>query len=158
MNTPQSDNKITVACPSGHRLRAGTEMVGKTVACPKCQAKFVFAPMKATPSEHAPASRGVTDTGVMRILGDMPKTSQPEKPQRPPENRAVTDTGVMRILGDVTDLRQAPQPSSVALRPCSRCGVPIPESLAVCNHCHCYIGVMPTFLKQLSNDKEAPLN
>ena len=73
MNKLQPENTITVSCPSGHRLRGGFEMFGKNVKCPRCQAAFVFAPAKANDSDH----RAVTDTGVMRILGDMPQVTAP---------------------------------------------------------------------------------
>jgi hypothetical protein len=80
----------------------------------------------------------------------------PRKPAEK-ENGAVTDTGVMRILGD----QPVPPPPSrepVATRPCSRCDVPVPESLAVCSHCNCYVGVMPTFLSQMTGDSDVHRN
>ncbi len=121
MSHVESESKITMACPSGHRVRGGADMVGRTVRCPKCQAEFVFAE-KPVPAVETPESRQVTDTGVMRILGD-------------PE---ITPMGVP---GD-----------QVSLRPCSRCGVAIAETLTVCNHCNCYVGVMPSFMKRMSGN------
>lgn len=73
-------------------------------------------------------------------------------PARPePDSRKVTDTGVMRILGDMSDSGMPVQGGEVPLRPCSRCGVAIPESLTVCSHCNCYVGVMPSFMKQITD-------
>lgn len=108
--------KIAVACPSGHRLRGDSKLVGKTVTCPRCKTNFVFAP---TTQRHPDAEKSVTDTGVMRILGDMGA------------------------------LPPAPERVEVKTRPCTRCGVAISESLAVCNHCNCYVGVMPSFMRQM---------
>ncbi len=115
MNKPQPENTITVSCPSGHRLRGGFEMFGKNVKCPRCQAAFVFAPDKANDSDH----RAVTDTGVMRILGDMPQVTPPPQPSQT-DNRAVTDTGVMRILGDMPQLASPPQLSQTENRGVTR--------------------------------------
>jgi hypothetical protein len=109
--------KITMFCPSGHRVRGGAELVGHTVRCPKCHAEFVFA-------------------------GE----------NREPESKKVTDTGVMRILGDLSEGELPTQDHEVPLRACSRCGVAIPESLTVCNHCNCYVGVMPSFMKQMTGN------
>ena len=176
MNNSNSDSKFTVSCPSGHRLRGDLEMIGETVSCPKCQTPFVFAPtrpeqsvnrsvtdtgvmrilgeMPQPPSPPMPAKsnrRDITDTGVMRILGDMPLPPPPQMPAES-ENRAVTDTGVMRILGEVSE-SPSPRKQSTehVTRPCSRCGVAIQESLAVCPHCDCYLGVKPSFLQQMSD-------
>ncbi|MGI9474858.1 MAG: hypothetical protein ACR2NZ_25230 [Rubripirellula sp.] len=118
MNQSKLETKITVACPSGHRLRGDATLEGKTVKCPKCASDFVF----ASAGQRKSASEA-----------------------------AVTDTGVMRILGDMGSLPPAPERVGASTRPCTRCGVAISESLAVCNHCNCYIGVMPTFLKQMNS-------
>ena len=127
-------------------------MVGQTVKCPKCQSEFVFAPTKSILSEN----RLVTDTGVVRILGDMPQPVPPPEKPADSEKRGVTDTGVVRILSDVSQLPpQTPTHSTVAMRPCSRCNVPIPESETVCSHCNCYVGVMPTFLQQMTGNNDA---
>lgn len=152
MNDVHVSTKITVTCPDGHRLRGGTLLVGKTVRCPKCHTEFVF----AGNHQRAGEKRSVTDTGVLRILGEMPKPpASLSIDERMHRKQSVTDTGVMRILGDMPE---TPRPASVAVphRPCSRCGVPIPETLAVCNHCHCYVGVLPTFMRQLTPDEGHP--
>ena len=116
MSHLDNQTKITMSCPSGHRVRGGANLVGHTVRCPKCQAEFVF-------GEKTP----------------------------PAEPKEVTDTGVMRILGEMSDSDMPAQGGEVALRPCSRCGVAIPESLTVCSHCNCYVGVMPSFMKQITD-------
>ena len=84
----QSNTKITVSCPSGHRLRGGPDLIGKMVKCPRCQWQFIFAP--ETKREEA-----------------------------------------------------------VSMRPCPRCHVSIPESVAVCDHCNCYVGVLPSFMREM---------
>ncbi len=153
MNKPESRVKITVACPSGHRLRGGTNLVGKRVKCPKCNSEFVFAPTQPAESQN----RAVTDTGVMRILGDAPQSRPPATKSAKSESRAVTDTGVMRILGNHSASPPMQQPS-VEMRRCPRCQVLTPESAAVCEHCNCYLGAMPTFLKQMQGTGDVESN
>jgi hypothetical protein len=152
MNKPGSRIKITVACPSGHRLRGGTNLVGKRIKCPKCKSEFVFAPTQPASARN----RAVTDTGVMRILGDAPQSRPPATKPAKSESHAITDTGVMRILGNESPSPPAQQ-LSVEMRRCPRCQVQTPESAAVCEHCNCYLGAMPTFLKQMqgTNDVES---
>ena len=129
-------------------------MVGKTVKCPKCQKAFAFEPPKPVRREN----RAVTDTGVMRILGEMPKMASSTESIHE-DQRSVTDTGVMRILGEIPELPPAAKNSSeVAKRPCSRCSAPIPESSAICPHCSCYVGLMPTFLQQMTEPSDISRN
>ncbi len=96
---------IRVACPTGHQLRGDSTMIGKTISCPKCKERFVF------------QSDKVTDTGVMRILGDAPSL----------EN---TDN----------------QHMNSETRPCPRCSTSIAATAMVCRHCDCYVGSLPDFL------------
>lgn len=159
MHEPQPTSKITHLCPSGHRLSGGAELVGKTVKCPRCGAAFVFAPSAEAPptSPSAPVNddRRVTDTRVMRILGDHPSPPVSSEPAPPvnAEAKGFTDTGVMRILGDVSHLPPPPEErQETPTRPCPRCEVPIPETAAVCEHCNCYVGVMPRFMSNLSGE------
>jgi hypothetical protein len=117
-----TEKRITMACPSGHRVRGGVELIGRTVKCPKCQSQFEF-----------------RDPNV--------------RVDQPVESRKVTDTSVMRILGEMgSEADLMPSDHEVALRPCTRCGVAIPESLTVCSHCNCYVGVMPSFMKQMTGN------
>lgn len=124
MMKTNSDTKITVCCPSGHRVRGDISFAGNTVRCPKCHTEFVFAPLKAS-TEDSPA---VTDTGVMRILG--------ETPQLPP----------------------SPEKKVPTLKSCARCGVSISANSTVCGHCNCYVGVMPRFMEQLFPDDSSVSN
>jgi hypothetical protein len=100
-------DEITAYCPSGHRVRGPRAFGGRMVKCPKCAAEFLFV---------SPAPKTVTDTGVMRILGDSPSIPPP-----PPA-------------------RSEPQ-----TRPCPRCERAIALSITVCQHCACYVGIaLPT--------------
>ena len=93
------NNKVTVACPAGHKLRGNSSLVGKRVKCPRCDAEFVFA-LTFKRSDKVDAKK-VTDTGVMRILGAMdavpPAPKRRVKTERPctrcgasvPENTTV---------------------------------------------------------------------
>lgn len=111
-------NKVTAVCPSGHKLRGDSSLVGKTVKCPRCDVEFVFAlTFKSSPVADA---------------------------------KEVTDTGVMRILGDMETVPPAPKRRTNSDRPCNRCGTSVPESSAVCSHCNCYVGVLPSFLNEIS--------
>jgi hypothetical protein len=129
MNTPNNNHKITVSCPSGHHVRGGSDLVGKRVKCPKCEAAFVFAP--AIPGDSEPAT---------------PRTS------------TLTESGVMRILGDMSPLPAPPENYEAATKACSRCSVRIKESLSVCPHCNCYIGMMPTFLRNMFGENKSARN
>jgi hypothetical protein len=146
MNEIQANTKITVTCPGGHRLRGGTLLVGKPVCCPKCHAEFVFGAREALAAEN----RTVSDTAVIRILGEMPAPPAAATAQSPKvEPRSISDTGVMRILGESLPAGRSVK-SRVPQRPCTRCGLAIPETAAVCDHCHCYVGELPAFLRLLT--------
>ena len=72
-----TNQKVTTRCPSGHKVRGNADLVGKTVKCPRCEVRFIFAlTMTPTPSSTA---KEVTDTGVMRILGSMDAVPPPPK-------------------------------------------------------------------------------
>lgn len=119
------NNKVTAVCPSGHKVRGKSTLVGKTVRCPKCQLAFVFA-LTVKPSARTQA-------------------------------KEVTDTGVMRILGSMDAVPPAPKRRIRTERPCSRCGTAVPDNAAVCANCNCYLGVLPAFLSDMSNN-ESNLN
>lgn len=57
---------IEFVCPSGHKLKADGSARGKVASCPKCHVK-VKVPTPALIKERNP----ITDSGVMRILGEM---------------------------------------------------------------------------------------
>ncbi|KAA5545241.1 hypothetical protein FYK55_06140 [Roseiconus nitratireducens] len=106
------DEQMTCQCPNGHKLRGNVELIGKTIRCPRCSETFVFG-YQVRPS--------VTDTAVMRILGDGPGAMGPAQ-------------------------EETPQPR---LRPCKRCGVSISATVSVCKHCNCYVGMLPDYLAQM---------
>lgn len=122
MSYSEIETKVTSTCPSGHKVRGSIGFVGKTVRCPKCREKFAFG-SDFTPKPNERDSSSVSDTGVMKILGDWHATP------------------------DLSDREQ------VATKTCSRCGVSIPETSAVCFHCNCYVGAMPNFMKQITENK-----
>ena len=74
----------------------------------------------------------------------------PMKPKAGATNSAVTDTGVMRILGDTPDVPQMPERKEVTSKVCPRCQLSISANSTVCDHCNCYVGVMPRFMSQLT--------
>ncbi len=74
------------------------------------------------------------------------------KPSAAVEAKEVTDTGVMRILGSMDAVPPAPKRRAKTERPCPRCGTAVAENTPVCAHCNCYLGVLPTFLHEMSPD------
>ncbi|QDT12599.1 hypothetical protein [Planctomycetes bacterium K23_9] len=108
------ENKITCACPSGHKVRGEASLCGEKVICPRCKRVFVFGHRDDQPSR-------VSDTGVMRILGDMPAPLPPAGADDSPETK-----------------------------PCGRCNIAIDASASVCKHCNSYVGVMPRFMRSLN--------
>ncbi|MFK8114722.1 MAG: hypothetical protein AB8B91_21150 [Rubripirellula sp.] len=72
-------------------------------------------------------------------------------PEAKPEPKSVTESGVMRILGDMSPLPPSPKARAVSTRPCTRCGVAINETLSVCPHCACYVGALPKFMQQMTD-------
>ena len=122
MNENTANTKITVSCPAGHRLRGDIKMAGSTVRCPKCSVEFVFAPVKS----ETPVNQAVTDTGVMRILGESPVLPPP------PVKKLTID------------------------RACPRCGISMSIDASVCKHCNCYVGVMPSFMQDLVPKNSGP--
>ncbi len=120
-------------------------MSGNIVRCPRCKKRFVFEDTKNNSS--APST--VTDTGVVRILGDIPKPAVAPVEQNQPENRSVSDTGVMRILGDMESIPPAPEKKMSSWKACPRCEMSISNDATVCVHCNCYVGVMPHFMQQM---------
>lgn len=106
-----NESKMTCKCNRGHKVRGSVSLVGETVRCPRCSDQFIF--------------------GYE-------------------ERESVSDTAVMRILGDGPAPAPAPKPQAIT-RPCSRCGVEISPSTSVCEHCNCYVGLLPDFFEKLGN-------
>ncbi|MDG2221285.1 MAG: hypothetical protein P8L85_07895 [Rubripirellula sp.] len=134
MQETTPDSKITVQCPSGHRLRGDTKLIGKTVKCPKCEVDFTFAEPEPT--------HPVTESSPSRV-----------------DNQEITDTGVMRILNEMGELARVDiEPNVVDSRPCTRCGTSVPENMAVCSYCNCYLGILPSYMQRLSGDRSVEQN
>jgi hypothetical protein len=104
---------LVVMCPNGHKLTGSVDMVGKNVRCPQCGAKFQL---------------------------------------KLPARKSLTETAVMRILGDADKLPARPEPQEKTQRPCPRCKKQISIHANVCEHCKCYAGAMPNFLVQMIAD------
>ncbi len=100
---------VDILCPNGHRLMGTTDMVGRNVRCTKCQAKFQF---------------------------------------EIPLKKSLTETGVLRILGDFSPVPMPPEVALRTRRPCPRCFKIISVNANVCEHCICYVGDMPHLLMQ----------
>ena len=103
---------IHVVCENGHRIKAMESLAGQTHGCPKC-GKPVMIPVPV-------------------------KT----------ESAAITDTGVMRILGDASPVPPQPELAvpTVKLRTCPRCNQEVSLNASVCKACQCYLEVAPDML------------
>ena len=69
-----------------------------------------------------------------------------------PMKKSLTETGVLRILGDVSPVPMPPEVELPTQRPCPRCFKIISVNANVCEHCCCYVGILPNFLKQSMDD------
>lgn len=75
------------------------------------------------------------------------------------EKQAISDTGVMQILGLAEQTPDPPGPGKmVTYRVCPKCRQQVVTTLRVCNHCNCYLGVVPRIWNQIfpSADKTPP--
>jgi CBS domain-containing protein len=108
---------LTTECPNGHRVRGDVGWLNRKVRCPHCDAEFTFQRPDGTAAEVvAPDGSkmnrpSVSDTGVVRILGDF--TSPPTQ-----------DDGTTRHCSDCG----ATYPSYVPI--CYNCNVPLSEPAA----------------------------
>ncbi|NND98709.1 MAG: hypothetical protein HKN47_15420 [Pirellulaceae bacterium] len=76
--------KLECTCPSGHKLRGDVELIGELVECPACDVRFVF-------GIQANDGMNVSDTAVMRILGDVPASKS--KPTETPVTQPCRTCG-----------------------------------------------------------------
>ena len=76
---PQQIEYLTTECPHGHRVRGDIGWLNRDVCCPHCGTEFTFtrpensAVEVIAPSQspgNTPASASVSDTSVMKILGN----------------------------------------------------------------------------------------
>lgn len=111
----RSRNQISCTCPSGHKIRGDASLSGKKAICPRCKQVFVFGVVE---------NKSVTDTGVMRILGDLPTPAPPSSTSAGPTE----------------------EPS---MHPCGRCNIAIDSSATVCRHCNAYVGAVPGFMRTM---------
>ncbi len=117
---------VNITCPNGHAVSGHADYVGKSVRCPKCKSVFVF---------ELPSTQKLTETAILRLLGDGPKQSASDQP-------TTSD-----------------QPSTAGhkrcrTRHCPRCHKSISVDANVCNHCDCYVGKMPQFLQRMIRDHD----
>lgn len=119
-------NRKSITCSNGHHLRAAGALAGKTLPCPRCGVAVTIPWEEAfTVPEEPPVRDTLSDTGVMRILGE---------PAVAPAAETKTD---------------APQANPESHRPCPRCEYLVSDQSTVCPKCACYMGMMPQFLRAL---------
>lgn len=62
----------------------------------------------------------------------------------------LSDTGVMRILGDYsTPAEPESRVDASTLRSCPVCARAVADASTVCKHCLCYVGPSPDYLRSL---------
>ena len=106
------DETLTVSCPQGHQLLAKPKSIGMTLPCPVCLSMVAIEPDRRDE---------LSDTGVMRILGDFTPPVEPVLAcELPP------------------------------LRNCPICSLEVPDTSPVCQHCHCYVGPSPDYLRTMT--------
>ncbi len=77
----------------------------------------------------------------------------------PRQRDTLSDTGVMRILGEYPPPHdKAAHEELPAMRQCPLCSRNVPEASTVCKHCQCYVGPSPDYLTSLngSTHKQPP--
>lgn len=67
-------------------------------------------------------------------------------------NNSVSDTAVVRILDSTASVQPSSNDQENESRPCHRCGSLVSSTASVCDHCDCYVGVMPDFMKTMNNE------
>ncbi|EMI57684.1 hypothetical protein [Rhodopirellula sallentina] len=125
----------TITCPQGHQLRASKRVFGKTLPCPVCK-QLLTVPLFPPPPETDPVAADA---------------SAPEE-----KKDSLSDTGVMRILGDyVARDEEHARDKSVdekarTVRSCPVCDSSLSEAVTICKNCKCYVGPTPDFFKQFA--------
>lgn len=114
---------VRFTCPSGHRLKADSQLRGREVACPACGAHAIV-----PPSEPAP----VTESGAFRYLND----GSPESPQKPDAR-------------PVPVIVSSPPPAGPT---CPRCKAPHPPTAEVCPACRVLLFPSPNIWKSVCRD------
>lgn len=65
---------------------------------------------------------------------------------------SLSDTGVMRILENFVPPAEPTPPVELPhLRQCPVCSGGVADASSVCGHCHCYVGLSPDFLREISD-------
>ncbi|MEO9590275.1 ATP-binding protein [Rhodopirellula bahusiensis] len=119
-------DRKSITCSNGHHLRAAGALAGKTLPCPRCGVAVTIPWEEAlTVTVEPPARDTLSDTGVMRILGDATVA-----PVQQPET-------------------ESSEANSDSHRPCPRCEYLVSDQSTVCPKCACYLGMMPQFLRAL---------
>lgn len=139
----------TVICPQGHHLRASQRVVGKTLPCPVCKEMVIVDASSAVPPSHL-ASPSRVNSPVGRDSTKQESISR-LAPAPGEKRDTLSDTGVMRILGDFVAPRVEPVVEDERkFRSCPVCGCDVVESASVCKTCQCYIGPSPDFFKNFA--------
>jgi hypothetical protein len=113
--------RMLCRCPHGHKLRGSVELIGESVRCPRCNEKFVFGYQ---------IRESISDTAVVRILGDAPPSSRPNS-----DSESQDDEGL-----------------------CDRCGGPVSRAAGVCNPCQNSSSTLPDFFSQLRGGSDSSIN
>ncbi len=101
---------ILFRCPRGHKIRARAELAGRNGKCPRCGVELTF--------PELPRPNG------LEVRRD-----------------ALTESALMRLLGEASQPPPPPPPNRTPKRYCPRCRHVVSTSATVCGNCKLYVGV-----------------
>ncbi|MCM2368995.1 ATP-binding protein [Aporhodopirellula aestuarii] len=140
---------LTVSCPQGHQLHAPLRAIGKTLPCPIC--KEMVAVSECGPIAKASETKPATVMRKDSVESNAQRSISRPHMQPAEKRDPLSDTGVMRILGDFVAPTQEIEPDNTQnVRTCPLCSCDVSEAVSVCKNCKCYIGPSPDFFKQFA--------
>lgn len=139
---------LEVTCSQGHLLRAPQRAIGKTLPCPICR---VMVTVKPRQSMSESGALRIMNERIAEIAAKHQAIAAPAT------RDGLSDTGVMRILGDCLPPVAPPETvENHSSRPCPKCSHNVPESMSVCKNCSCYLGPSPDYFREITNHASAP--
>lgn len=127
---------VHFSCPTGHRLKAGHQLFGKAIVCPRCR-ETALVPFPAQASVNSQTTSPSNLATSARPSALLPKPSS-----------HLSDTGVMRILGDCDPLPAPPSNHDREdARKCPRCNLLVNALSSVCHNCQCFVGSKATTMQ-----------
>ncbi|NND97212.1 MAG: CBS domain-containing protein [Pirellulaceae bacterium] len=124
-------------CPSGHRVRGYEYLLGKPVRCPRCHVEFIFHRPAEHPEPVIAVSPDAPDANTIS-----PQIPDSNADTKNPSTASVSDTGVMRILGNWEPPPDDGPFANTDVRSCPLCQANVPVTDDVCPSCKEHIGAV----------------